>query len=86
MTKTKSSIIADYRIHEKDTGSVEVQIALLTDRINTLTAHFKTHAKDFGSKRGLLVLVGKRRRYLSYLESNDSAKYKALIQRLGLRK
>lgn len=86
MTKTKSSIISDFRKHDKDTGSVEVQIALITDRINTLTEHFKKHAKDFGSKRGLLVLVGKRRRYLDYLADSDEAKYKELVQRLGLRK
>ncbi len=86
MAQVKSAIIADFRKNDKDTGSVEVQIALLTDRIKTLTAHFKTHAKDFGSKRGLLVMVGKRRRYLSYLERSDEAKYRQLIQRLGLRK
>ncbi len=86
MAQVKSAIIADFRKNDKDTGSVEVQIALLTDRIKTLTAHFKTHAKDFVSKRGLLVMVGKRRRYLSYLERSDEAKYRQLIQRLGLRK
>lgn len=86
MAQQKSAIIADYKIHDTDTGSIEVQIALLTDRIKSLTGHFKTHAKDFGSKRGLLIMVGKRRKYLRYLERTNVAKYKQLIERLGLRK
>ena len=86
MTQKKSAIIADYKKHDTDTGSIEVQIALLTDRIKSLTGHFKTHAKDFGSKRGLLIMVGKRRKYLRYLERTNQALYKQLIDRLGLRK
>jgi small subunit ribosomal protein S15 len=82
----KSVIISDFAKHKGDTGSTEVQIALLTDRIKNLTAHFKTHAKDFGSKRGLLKMVGARRSFLRYLERTDEAKYKQLIERLGLRK
>ncbi len=86
MAVDKSARIDEFRKHAMDTGSVEVQIALLTDRIKNLTAHFKTHAKDFGSKRGLHVLVGQRRRFLKYLERTDEAKYKQVIERLGLRK
>ena len=82
----KAEIIKEYKINPKDTGSVEVQIALLTERIKNLTEHFKTHAHDFGSKRGLLVLVGQRRRFLRYMEKNNEAKYKELVERLGLRK
>lgn len=86
MAIQKSAIIKDFRQSAQDTGSVEVQIALITQRIKNLTEHFKTHAKDFGSKRGLLVLVGQRRRFLRYLERTNEAKYKELVQRLGLRK
>ena len=82
----KSAIIKNFKIHPKDTGSIEVQIALITDRIKNLTEHFKKHAKDFGSKRGLLVLVGQRRRFLRYIERTNEAKYKELVERLGLRK
>ncbi len=86
MAQNKSAIIADFKQHAQDTGSMEVQIALMSDRIKYLTEHLKTHAKDFSSKRGLLLLVGQRRRYLRYLEKNDETKYKELISRLGLRK
>jgi small subunit ribosomal protein S15 len=86
MVQNKSAVIADFKTHASDTGSMEIQIALLTDRIKNLTEHFKTHAKDFGSKRGLLVMVGKRRRYLKYLEKHDEEKYTNIISRLGLRK
>ena len=82
----KTGIIGDYKMHDGDTGSPEVQVALLSDRINYLTEHFKTHAKDHHSRRGLLKLVGQRRRLLDYLKSKDSGRYAALIQRLGIRK
>jgi small subunit ribosomal protein S15 len=82
----KTGIIGDYKTHESDTGSPEVQVALLSERINYLTEHFKVHAKDHHSRRGLLKLVGQRRRLLDYLKSKDSDRYAALIQRLGIRK
>jgi small subunit ribosomal protein S15 len=82
----KSATIADHRHHETDTGSPEVQIALLTDRINHLTEHFKTHKKDNHSRQGLLKLVGRRRRLLRYLQENDVERYRALIAKLGLRR
>jgi small subunit ribosomal protein S15 len=82
----KQEIISKYRINEKDTGSIELQVALLTERINSILEHLKRHKKDFSSQRSLLKLVGKRRRFLLYLKSNDYAKYKSLIEKLGLRK
>ncbi len=82
----KSKIIQDFRVHDHDTGSPEVQVALLTHRINELTEHFKTHAKDHHSRRGLLRLVGQRRRLLDYLRRQDLARYRATIERLGIRK
>jgi small subunit ribosomal protein S15 len=82
----KREIMETYRIHEKDTGSSEVQVALLTERIQYLTEHFKVHKKDHHSRRGLLKLVGQRRRLLSYLRDKDVEKYRELISRLGLRK
>jgi small subunit ribosomal protein S15 len=82
----KTEIISTYKTHDGDTGSPEVQVALLTDRITYLTEHFKTHAKDHHSRRGLLKLVGSRRRLLDYLKSKDSARYADLIKRLGIRK
>lgn len=82
----KSKIIADFKKSEADTGSLEVQVALLTSRIRQLTGHFGRNPKDFGSKRGLLVLVGRRRRFLRYLEEHNPTKYKELIERLELRK
>ncbi len=82
----KSKIIAEYATSEGDTGSPEVQVAILTDRINTLTEHFKTHAKDNHSRRGLLMLVNKRRSLLDYLRKTDAERYTALIAKLGLRK
>jgi small subunit ribosomal protein S15 len=78
--------VQSYRQHEKDTGSPEVQIALLSDRIGYLTEHFKTHKSDHHSRRGLLKLVGQRRRMLDYLRSRDFQRYKSVIERLGLRK
>ena len=84
--EVKEQIIRDYRVHDKDTGSPEVQIALLTTRINELTEHFKTHGKDHHSRRGLLKLVGQRRRLLDYLKSKDGGRYRTAIERLGIRK
>ena len=82
----KTTTIAEHRTHESDTGSPEVQVALLTDRINHLTEHLKVHKKDHHSRRGLLMLVGRRRRLLDYLASNDVERYRALIAKLGLRR
>ncbi len=82
----KTEIIGSYQTHEGDTGSPEVQVALLSERINYLTEHFKTHAKDHHSRRGLLVLVGQRRRLLDYLKHTDAQRYAELIRRLGIRK
>ena len=82
----KTDLISSYRTHNHDTGSPEVQVALLSERINYLTEHFKTHAKDHHSRRGLLKLVGQRRRLLDYLKSKDTARYAELIKRLGIRK
>ena len=82
----KDQVIRDYRLHEGDTGSPEVQIALLTNRINQLTDHFKTHGKDHHSRRGLLKLVGQRRRLLDYLKRKDGSRYRTTIERLGIRK
>ena len=82
----KSGIIGDYKTHDTDTGSPEVQVALLSERITYLTEHFKVHAKDHHSRRGLLKLVGQRRRLLDYVKSKDVARYGELIKRLGIRK
>jgi len=82
----KSQLIEEFRISDHDTGSPEVQVALLTTRINALIEHLKTHKHDEGSRRGLLKLVGQRRRHLAYLKRKDSARYQQLIKRLGLRK
>lgn len=82
----KTGIIAKHRLHESDSGSPEVQIALLTERIAYLTEHFKTHKKDHHSRRGLLKLVGRRRRLLDYLKANKVDRYRAIIKELGLRK
>jgi small subunit ribosomal protein S15 len=79
-------VITSYRRHERDTGSSEVQIALLSGRISYLTEHFKAHAKDHHSRRGLLKLVGQRRRLLDYLKRSDFPRYKSVIERLGIRK
>jgi len=81
----KPGIIDEFRTHPGDTGSPEVQVALLTRRIQYLTEHFKTHKKDFHSRRGLLRLVGRRRRLLDYLKRKDIARYRDLVKRLGLR-
>ena len=82
----KASAIESYRTHETDTGSPEVQIALITERINGLSDHFKTHKKDHHSRRGLLQLVNRRKRLLTYLRRNGPDRYQALIKRLGLRR
>ncbi len=82
----KTSIIEGYRTHTADTGSPEVQIAILSERINYLTEHFKSHAKDHHSRRGLMMLVGQRRRLLDYLKGKDLKRYRSLIDKLGIRK
>jgi len=82
----KTSIIGEYSTHEGDTGSAEVQIALLTARINQLTEHLKTHKKDHHSRRGLLMMVGQRRRLLNYLSKTDVERYRSVIGRLDLRR
>ena len=85
-TARKEEIIKKFATHEGDTGSPEVQVALISDRITYLTDHFKTHAKDHHSRRGLLSMVNRRRRLLDYLKDVDQARYKELIARLGLRR
>lgn len=85
-TAKKSELIERFRTNEKDTGSPEVQIAILSARITELTEHFKTHKKDHASRRGLLMLVSKRRRLLDYLKTHDSDRYRDVIGKLGLRK
>ena len=82
----KQELVQKYKRHEKDTGSPEVQVALLTERLAYLTEHFKTHKKDHHSRRGLLKLVGQRRRLLDYLRTCDQGRYKSLIDQLGIRK
>jgi small subunit ribosomal protein S15 len=82
----RTSLIHDHATHEGDTGSPEVQVALLSDRIGSLTEHLKTHSKDFHSRRGLLMLVGRRRRLLDYLKKKDQRRYESLIGRLSLRR
>jgi small subunit ribosomal protein S15 len=86
LSQTREEIIQEYRKHEGDTGSTDVQVALLTQRINELTGHFKTHTKDHHGRRGLLKLVGQRRRLLDYLKGRDAERYRQLIERLGIRK
>ena len=85
-TQLKGDIITEHKLHDSDTGSPEVQIALLTERINHLTAHMKVHKKDFHTQRGLLMLVGRRRRLLDYVKKNDVERYRAIIAKLGLRR
>lgn len=82
----KGDVIKGYAVKEGDTGSPEVQVALLTDRINVLTEHFKQHNKDHHSRRGLLIMVGRRRRLLDYLKAKDASRYNDLIKKLGIRK
>ena len=82
----KTELIGSFKTHDSDTGSPEVQVAILSERINYLTEHFKTHAKDHHSRRGLLMLVGRRRRLLDYLRATDNERYAELIKRLNIRK
>ncbi len=86
IAEKKSEVVQKYRRHDTDTGSPEVQVALITERIAYLTEHFKTHKKDHHSRRGLLKLVGQRRRLLDYLRKIDTNRYKVVIEQLGLRK
>ena len=86
MEKTKAEIIAEFGLHEGDTGSPEVQIALLSSRISHLTEHLKTHKKDHHSRRGMLMMVGQRRGLLNYLKSVDIERYRAIVEKLGLRR
>jgi len=82
----KRTLIEQFRVHEGDTGSPEVQIALLSERINSLTEHFKAHSKDHHSRRGLLMLIGKRRSLLEYLRKKDGERYRTIIDKLGIRR
>lgn len=84
--QARTAIVSENARHPQDTGSAEVQIALLTERINELTQHMRTHKKDYHSERGLLKLVGQRRRQLAYLNRNDIQRYRAILNKLGLRK
>ncbi len=86
VTEKKQEIINSYKLHDSDTGSPEVQIAILTERINYLTEHFKVHKKDHHSRRGLLKIVGQRRRLLDYLKKKDVERYRAIIGKLGIRR
>lgn len=81
----KQELISNYQVHETDTGSSEVQIAMLTERINRLSEHLRANQKDFSSRRGLLKLIGQRKRLLAYVQAEDRQKYQALIERLGIR-
>ena len=84
--EAKTTVIERFKVHPKDTGSPEVQVAILSERINYLTEHFRTHRKDHASRRGLLMMVGKRKRLLEYLKRQDPERYKQVIERLGIRK
>ncbi len=84
--ESKANIISSYRVHAKDTGSPAVQVALLSERITYLNGHFRVHRKDHASRRGLLVMVGKRKRLLEYLKRRDPERYKRVIESLGIRK
>ena len=86
LAERKQKLITDYRIHTQDTGSPEVQIAILTERIQYLTEHLKNHKKDHTSRRGLLMMVGRRSALLKYLSRSDRSRYRAIVQRLGLRR
>ncbi len=86
LEKNKTEIITNYRLHDKDTGSPEVQIAILSERIGYLTEHFRVHTKDHHSRRGLLKLVGQRRKLLDYLKKSNRERYETIISRLGIRK
>lgn len=84
--ETKAALVTEHRMNDKDTGSPEVQIAILTERITTLTDHLNKNKKDFSTRRGLLKMVSRRRRLLNYLIKNDNQRYRAIIEKLGLRK
>ena len=86
LKEKKREIIDSFKVHSRDTGSAEVQVAVLTERINSLAEHFKYHKKDFNSRRGLLMLVGRRRRLLNYLKDKHTKKYEEVIEKLNLRK
>ena len=86
LKEKKKEIIESFKVHSRDTGSAEVQVAILTERINNLSGHFKDHKKDFHSRRGLLMMVGRRRRLLNYLKDRDVKKYEEVIEKLNLRK
>jgi len=86
VTEKKQEIIGKFKLHDSDTGSPEVQIAILTERITYLTEHFKVHKKDHHSRRGLLKIVGQRRRLLDYVKKKDDARYRAIIEKLGIRR
>jgi len=86
LAERKKEIIDTHRVHAKDTGSPEVQVAMLTDKINQLTEHLRSHSKDFHSRRGLLMMVGKRRRLLQYMSRENHERYRSLIEKLGLRR
>lgn len=86
LAEKKKTVIDTHQVHPKDTGSPEVQVAMLTERINQLTEHLRVHTKDFHSRRGLLMMVGKRRRLLQYVSRESHERYRALIERLGLRR
>ncbi|MEB3250606.1 MAG: 30S ribosomal protein S15 [Cyanobacteriota bacterium] len=81
----KQELISDYQVHETDTGSADLQIAMLTERINRLSAHLQNNKKDYSSRRGLLKMIGQRKRLMSYVQKQDSDRYRALIQKLGIR-
>lgn len=85
-TKEKEKIIKEYKLHETDTGSNEVQVALLTEEIKALILHLKKHSKDFHSKRGLLKMVGKRRKFLNFLKEEDPKRYNSVLKKIGLKK
>ncbi|MBT9311377.1 30S ribosomal protein S15 [Leptothoe kymatousa] len=85
LQEQKQSIISDYQVHETDTGSVDVQVAMLTEKINRLSKHLQSNKKDHSSRRGLLRMIGRRKRLLAYLVKEDSTRYRALIQKLGIR-
>ena len=82
----KQELIGEYQVHETDTGSADLQVAMLTERINQLTAHLKTNQKDHSSRRGLLKMIGRRKRLLSFIQKNDVERYQKLIARLGIRR
>jgi len=85
LQERKQELIAEYQVHETDTGSADLQIAMLTERINQLSAHLQKNKKDYSSRRGLLKMIGQRKRLMAYLQKQDSERYRALIKKLGIR-